>query len=112
MSTKPSAALRVTVLGFDGKPVARAEVLADDSIWGTSVTPVSATTDESGMATVTLRPGSHYDVEAFVNLPDYSQACAEPVTVEAKDQNAPVLLILSHHIGNCRQFKKPQAAVQ
>ncbi len=111
-SAKPSAPLRVTVIGFDGRPVARAEILAEDEMWGGSVTPVSATTEEAGVATVTLRPGSHYDVVAFVNLPDYSQACAEPVAVEAKDQNAPVLLVLSHHIGNCEQFKKPQAATQ
>jgi hypothetical protein len=99
--------LRVTVLGFDGKPVSRAEVLAEDDIWENSVTPITATADEKGQANITLRPGSHYDVGAYVNLPDFTQACAEPQGVEVKEQLAPVVLKLSQHIGNC-WVKKPQ----
>jgi hypothetical protein len=102
-----SIPLEVTVLGFDGKPAARANVLAYDDMWENSVTPVVATADQHGKATVTLRPGQHYDVEAYVNLPDFSQACAEPLGVDAHDHPAPLVLGLSHHIGNCTQFKKP-----
>jgi hypothetical protein len=101
--------LRVTVLGFDGKPVSHAEILAQDDIWQNSVTPLTATADESGQATITLRPGSHYDVGAVVNLPDFSQACAEAQGVDAKEQLAPLLLRLSQHVGNCWQPKKAEA---
>jgi Carboxypeptidase regulatory-like domain len=101
--------LRVTVLGFDGKPVSHAEILAEDDIWENSVTPLTATADESGQATITLRPGSHYDVGAYVNLPDFSQACAEPQGVDPNEQPATLVLKLSQHIGNCWQLKKTQA---
>jgi hypothetical protein len=65
-----------------------------------------ADTDEHGKATIMLRPGQHYDIEAVVSLPDSSQACAEPLGVDVHDHPAPLLLSLSHHIGNCKQGKK------
>jgi protocatechuate 3,4-dioxygenase beta subunit len=106
-SAKPSVPLQVTILDFAGKPVPHADVVAYDGIWGLSVTPLMATADESGKANVTLRPDSHYDIEAVVNLSDSSQACAEPVGVNTHDSPAPVILMLSHHVGNCMQFKMP-----
>jgi hypothetical protein len=66
----------VTVPGFDRKPVAQASILALDDIWDNSVTNVQAATGENGRALVMLRPGAYYDIEAYVNLPDLSQACA------------------------------------
>ena len=100
--------LEVTVAGFDGQPVSHAEVLAYDDMWENSVTPAMATTDEHGKAMIALRAGQHYDVEAYVNLPDSSQACAEPLGVDAHDFPAPLVLGLSHHVGNCTPFKKPR----
>jgi len=108
-SPPPSIPAPVLVLGFDGRPVPHAEIIASDDMWVNSVTPLSATADENGKATITLRPGSRYDIEAVVNLPDFTQACAEPLTVDAKaahDPPAPLVLKLSHPIGNCMQFKK------
>jgi hypothetical protein len=105
-SAPPTIPIEVTVLGFDGNPVPHAEILAYDNMWDDSVTPAMADADEHGKASVTLRPGSHYDIEGLVNLPDSSQACAEPVGVDVRDQPAHVVLVLSHHIGNCSQFKK------
>jgi hypothetical protein len=105
-SAPPIIPIEVTVLGFDGNPVPHAEILAYDNMWDDSVTPAMADADEHGKASVTLRPGSHYDIEGLVNLPDSSQACAEPVGVDVRDQPAHVVLVLSHHIGNCSQFKK------
>jgi hypothetical protein len=105
----PTIPTEVTVLGFDGRPVSHAQVLAYDDMWESSVTPVMADTDDRGKATFTLRPGQHYDVEAVVNLPDLSQACAEPLGVDVHDRPAgPLVLALSHPIGNCTQFKKPR----
>jgi hypothetical protein len=98
--------LEVTVLGFDGKPVSHAEIAAYDDMWESSITLVTADADEHGKATITLRPGSHYDIEAVVNLPDSSQACAEPLGVDVHDHPGPLVLVLSHHFGNCMQFKK------
>jgi hypothetical protein len=80
-------------------------------MWENSVTPAMASADEHGKATVTLRPGSHYDIEAVVAMPDSSQACAEPLGVDAHEQPAPLVLVLSHHIGNCTQFRKAERAV-
>ena len=108
-SPPPTIPLEVTVLGFDGKPVSHAQIIAYDNMWENTVTPVTADTDEHGKATITLRPGSHYDIEAVVSLPDSSQACAEPLGVDAHDHPAPLILVLSHHVGNCMQFKKPRA---
>jgi hypothetical protein len=102
----PTIPVDVTVVGFDGNPVPHAAVFAYDDMWENSVTPTMADTDEHGKATITLRPGQHYDIEAVVNLPDSSQACAEPRGVDAHDKAAPLLLVLSRHIGNCMQFKK------
>jgi hypothetical protein len=105
----PTIPAEVTVLRFDGKPVSHAQVLAYDDMWENSVTPAAANTDDRGKATLTLRSGQHYDVEAVVNLPDLSQACAEPLGVDVHDRPAgPLVLALSHRIGNCRQFKKPR----
>jgi hypothetical protein len=104
----PAIPLAVTVLGFDGKPVPRANILAYDDMWENSVTPVMADTDEQGKAAIALRAGQHYDIEASVDLPDASQACAEPLAVDARDQPAPLVLVLSHHQGNCKAFKKPR----
>jgi len=104
----PTIPVEVTVLGFDGKPVSHAEIVAYDDMWENSVTPLTADADEHGKATITLRHGSHYDIEAVVNLPDFSQACAEPLGVDAHDRPAPLVLVLSHHVGNCLQFKKPR----
>ena len=42
-----------------------------------------------GKATIVLRPGSHYDIEAVANRPDFSQACAEPLGVDVHPQSAP-----------------------
>jgi hypothetical protein len=106
-SQPPSVPLQVTVLGFDGKPVPQAQVLAYDDMWLNSVTPLMAETDGGGVAALTLRPGSQYDIEAFVNLPDFTQACAEPVRVDAAGHPAPLLLVLKHPFGNCMQFRKP-----
>lgn len=105
-SPAPSIPVQVLVLGFDGMPVAHAEILAEDAMWENSVTPLMATADENGKATVMLRPGSHYDIEAIVNLPDFTQACAEPQGVEARGEPGPLMLKLSHPFGNCRPFKK------
>jgi protocatechuate 3,4-dioxygenase beta subunit len=104
----PSIPLEVTVLGFDGRPVSHAQILAYDDIWENPVTPLMASADEHGKATVTLRPGSHYDIEALATLPDSSQDCAEPLGVDAHGQPAPLVLVLSHHIGNCTPFRKPR----
>jgi hypothetical protein len=105
-SPAPSIPVEVLVLGFDGMPVAHAQILADDTMWENSVTSLNVTADENGKATVTLRPGSHYDIEALVNLPDFTQACAEPATVEARGEPGLVVLRLSHPFGNCMPFKK------
>jgi hypothetical protein len=104
----PLIVLDVAVLGFDGNPVPHAQILAYDDMWENSVTPAMTNTDERGKATIALRPGQHYDIEAYVNLPDSSQACAEPLGVDVQDSLAPLVLMLSHHIGNCKQFKKPR----
>ncbi len=104
----PAIPLAVMVLGFDGKPVSGASILAYDDMWENSGTPVMADTDEQGKAAIALRAGQHYDIEALVNLPDSSQACAEPLAVDAHDQPAPLVLVLSHHQGNCEPFKKPR----
>jgi hypothetical protein len=106
-SAPPTVPLQVTVLGFDGQPAGHANVLAYDDMWENSVTPVNVDADEHGKAAVSLRPGQHYDVEAVVNLPDFSQACAEPLGVDVQDRPAPLVLVLSHHVGNCTPFKKP-----
>jgi hypothetical protein len=105
-SPAPSIAVQVQVLGFDGMPVAHAEIIAEDAMWENSPTPLTATADENGKATVMLRPGSHYDIEALENLPDFTQACAEPQGVDAKGQPGPVVMKLSHPFGNCMPFKK------
>jgi len=104
----PSIPVPVTVLGFDRKPVAQASVLASDDIWENSVTNIMASTDGNGKAIVTLRLGVYYDIEAYVNLPDLSQACAEPAGILAKEGIVPLILVLSHHVGNCLPFKKPR----
>ncbi len=106
-SPPPEIPLAVTVLGFDGKPVPNAMTLAYDDIWENSVTPLNTNTDEKGKATLNLRAGSHYDIEAVYNAPDFSQACAGPQGVDAREGLAPLVLALSQHIGNCMQFKKP-----
>jgi len=105
-AAKPTAGVHVTVLDFDGKPVPRAQVLAYDDIWENSVTPINIRADETGKATFTLRPGLHYDIEAYVSYPDGTQACAEPVGVDVQADQAPIVLALSHHFGNCRPFRK------
>jgi hypothetical protein len=101
-----SVALDLAVRGFDGYPVSHAQILAYDDMWENSVTPAMADTDEHGKATIMLRPGQHYDIEAVVSLPDSSQACAEPLGVDVHDHPGPLLLSLNHHTGNCKQFKK------
>lgn len=106
-SPPPSIKVAVQVLGFDGRPVPHAQIIAADAMWENSVTPVMATADESGRATIMLRPSSRYDIGAYVNLPDFTQACAEPEGVDAHDEPAPLVLKLSHPFGNCMQFKKP-----
>ncbi len=107
-SAPPTVPVEVTVLGFDGKPVSHAEILAYDDLWESSVTPAMATADENGKATIVLRPGSHYDIEAVANRPDFSQACAEPLGVDVHPQSAPLVLVLRHDFGNCTPFKKPR----
>jgi hypothetical protein len=102
----PTIAVDVTVVGFDGNPVPRAAVIAYDDLWENSAMPVVADADDHGKATITLRRGQHYDIEAVETLPDSSQACAEPRRVDPQDKAAPLLLVLSRHIGNCMQFKK------
>jgi hypothetical protein len=105
-SPAPSIPVQVQVLGFDGMPVVHAEILAEDAMWENSPTPITATADENGKATIMLRPGSRYEIEALVNLPDFSQACAEPQTVEARGEPGPMVMKLSHPFGNCMPFKK------
>jgi hypothetical protein len=105
-SPPPGIQLAVTVLGFDGKPVPSAQILAEDDIWENSVTSLNTNTDEKGKAVVTLRAGSRYDVEAVYSEPDGSQSCAGPQGVDAREGLAPLVLTLSHHIPNCMQFKK------
>jgi hypothetical protein len=105
-SPAPSIPVLVQVLGFDGMPVPRAQILAEDAMWENSVTSLNVTADENGKATVTLRPGCHYEIEALVNLPDFTQACAEPAAVEAGGEPGPVVLKLSHPFGNCMPFRK------
>ncbi|MGA2581563.1 MAG: hypothetical protein ABSH24_36900 [Bryobacteraceae bacterium] len=107
-SALPSIPLQITVMGFDGQPVSHAEILAYDDMWENSVTPAMAKADGQGKATITLRPGQHYDIEAYVNLPDSSQACAEPLAVDAHDQPVSLVLVLSQHTGNCKPSKKPR----
>jgi hypothetical protein len=115
-SPPPSISVAVTVVGFDGTPVSHARITAYDDMWQNSVTPMIANADENGKATIMLRAGSHYDIEAVASLDGRSQACAEPlgldvgvdVGVDAHAHPAPVLLVLSHHFGNCQKFKKPR----
>jgi protocatechuate 3,4-dioxygenase beta subunit len=104
----PTIPLELTVLGFDGRPVSHAAIVVYDETWENLVTAVSADADEHGKATITLRSGSHYDIEAVATSPDSSQACAEPLRVDAEDRPVPLVLVLSHHAGNCLQFKKPR----
>jgi protocatechuate 3,4-dioxygenase beta subunit len=104
----PAIPLEVTVVGFDGNPVPHAQVLAYDDMWENSVTPAMADADEHGKATIALRSGQYYDVEAVVNLPDLSQACAVPLGVDVREHPTPLVLALTHPIGNCTQFKKPR----
>ena len=105
-SPAPGIPLAVTVLGFDGKPVPNAMILAYDDIWENSVTPLNGSADDSGKAVLTLRAGSHYDIEAIDNRPDASQTCSGPQGVDAHEGLAPLVLTLSHHVGNCMMFKK------
>jgi hypothetical protein len=104
-SPAPSVPISVSVVGFDGKPVPRATIMAQDSMWDSSVTLLTASTDFGGTGLVVLRPGSRYDVWAVVNMAD-SQACAEPQSLNTDKQSGPIVLVLSHHFGNCSQFKK------
>lgn len=108
-SAPATVPIGVTVAGFDGQPVPHANVLAYDDMWEGSVTPATADTDEHGKAILTLRPGSRYDIEAVFNLPDHTQACAQPLGVDVHDQPAPLVLVLSHYTGNCKPFKKKPA---
>jgi len=105
-SPPPTVSLNVTVLGFDGKPIPTANVIAADRMWENSVTNLTAMTDETGRGTVVLRAGNRYDILAYENLADFSQACAEPQLVEANETLKPVVLKVSHHFGNCLQFRK------
>lgn len=108
-SPLPSIPLQVTVLGFNGKPLAGAQIITEDAMWENSVTSPVVNTDEKGKATLMLRAGSHYDIEAVYNAPDFSQACAGPQVLDAREGLAAIVLVLSQHIGNCMQFKKPGA---
>ena len=80
-------------------------ILAYDDIWENSVTPLNANADHKGKAVLTLRAGSHYDIEAIENRPDGSQTCAGPQGVDAHEGLAPMVLTLSQHVGNCMMFK-------
>jgi len=104
----PSIPLQVTLLGRDGKPIPNVEILPQDDMWETlvSVNGELKKTDSEGKATLLLRKGAYYNVWAVVNLPDFTQQCAEPVGVLAEVGLKPVILIVSHSFGNCSQFKK------
>lgn len=102
----PAIPMRVTVTGSDGQPAAHADVLAYDEMWENSVTPVNVAADENGTATLMLRPGSHYDVEAVVTSGDGSQSCAGPARVEGRDDAPPLSLSIAHPVGNCMQFRR------
>jgi hypothetical protein len=104
----PSIPLQVTLLGRDGKPIPNVEILPQDDMWETlvSVNGELKKTDSEGKATLLLRKGAYYNVWAVVNLPDFTQRCAEPVGVLAEVGLKPVTLIVSHSFGNCSQFKK------
>jgi len=109
-SAPPDVPLEVTILGFDGKPVAAAEILAYDDQWQNSVTPGITNADQNGKATVMLRPGLHYDIEALLSLPDGAQACGGPAGIDVHRDSAPLTIVLSHHVGNCAMFKRQRAA--
>jgi protocatechuate 3,4-dioxygenase beta subunit len=94
-SAPPSAPLEVTVIGFDGRPVTHAEILAYDDMWENSVSPAMVYTDEHGKASIMLRPGQHYGIEAVVNLPDSLQAGTERLAVDIQDKPTPVTLVLT-----------------
>jgi len=104
----PSATVTVTVAAPDGQPVPHAEIFAYDDIWENSVMPVIAAADDDGKAKLTLRPGLHYDIVAVAQSPESSQSCAEPASVDVRDQTPAVQLVITHPIGNCIQFKKPR----
>jgi hypothetical protein len=102
----PTIPLEVTVLGFDGNPVPHAALVAYDNTWENNVNGYEHECRRAREGRFTLRSGSHYDIAAVVNLPDASKACAEPLGVDAHDSPATVVLVLSHHFGDCWQFKK------
>ncbi|MBV9294005.1 MAG: carboxypeptidase regulatory-like domain-containing protein [Acidobacteriaceae bacterium] len=104
-SASPSVSLQVKVIGQDGKPAANASVLAYDEIWQTtSPSPLYATAGKGGEASLDLRPTSTYLVEAFVNLPDFSQACAEPIEVSGQNPPSSLVLQIAHPVGNCLPY--------
>lgn len=106
-SASASVRLPVKVIGQDGRPAAEATVLAYDEIWQTtSPSPVSATAGKDGETSLILRPTSTYLVEAFVNLPDFSQACAEPIEVSGENPPSPLILRIGHPFGNCLPYAK------
>ena len=104
----PSIPLQVTLLGRDGKPIPNVEILPQDDMWETLVSANGELkkTDSEGKVTLLLRKGAYYNVWAAVNLPDFTQECAEPAGVLAEEGLKPVILIVSHSFGNCSQFKK------
>jgi hypothetical protein len=106
-SERPSVSLQVKVVGQDGKPASNAFVLAYDELWPTtSPVPLSATSGKDGEANLVLRPTSTYLVEAFVNSPDFTQACAEPIEVSGQNPPSPLILRIAHLFGNCLQYAK------
>jgi hypothetical protein len=104
-SEKPSVSLQVKVVGQDGKPASNAFVLAYDKLWPTtSPVPLSATAGKDGEANLVLRPTSRYLVEAYVNSPDFTQACAEPIDLSGRHPLSLLILRIAHPFGNCLQY--------
>src|SRR6202007_2599622 len=94
----PSIPLQVTLLGRDGKPIPNVEILPEDDMWEQAYLSLSGElkkTDSEGKATLLLRKGAYYNVWAAVSLPDFTQECAEPVGVLAKEGLKPIILIVS-----------------
>jgi len=105
---EPSVPVEVIVLDRQSRPLPNATVFADDATWPDFHTG-DHRTDSAGRVTILLRKGSYYDIWAVLSLPG-SQQCAVPVAVPADRVGGPILLKISHDIGNCGQFKRSHAS--
>jgi hypothetical protein len=111
-SPQPSIPLQVKVVGSNGKPASNAFITAFDQMWESSVTSLQAMANENGEANLILRPSSTYEVTAHIDLPGPSQACAEPVEVDTRHRQEPLVLVIRHPVGNCLPFKKSNSSAR